>query len=322
MERAVNVVVTCTKRKTRAPDPNLRLRNVAGNTPESRAEAWLQRIIASTAEPVNAEDLYAGDHWSVVRSFGSVAEDSGRTIKLWICSAGYGLIPAAGKIASYSATFSVPHPDAVYQDFEESSREVYGRWWRVLAGWEGPVPGAPRTIQALAEQLQDSPILVIASTPYLRAMQEDLIHASETLQKPESLVVLSAGTQSLTGLQPHLVPFDSRLRQLIGGGMLSLNVRTAREILRRGWSLRTSELNSRLRDLHRGLEQLTPHQRAPQADEKVKEYIRDALKNDPSITWTPLLRRLRDELGWACEQKRFKALYLSVRGLVNCEPSV
>jgi hypothetical protein len=65
---AINLVVTCTKRKTRTPLPGLQLRSVAGKTPAVRAAKWLRRLSSCRGETVPVAGLYAGDHWSVVRA--------------------------------------------------------------------------------------------------------------------------------------------------------------------------------------------------------------------------------------------------------------
>lgn len=313
MPQAVNIVVTCTKRKTRPAGPFLRLRGIGGTSPEERTETWLRRLQEAEAEPVRAEELYAGDHWSVARSLADVAANAGTEVKLWVCSAGYGLIPTSARVAPYSATFSRSHPDSICNGFEAVPREIHARWWRALSDWDGPVNGAPRTIRALADRWPATPVLVVASSSYLWAMQEDLVDAVNSLEDSDTLSILSAGTERLPRLDQHLLRVDARLRQIVGGGMMSLNARIAREILDRGWPLRTSRLNGELNALQQGLAKPVRPGRSPKTDDEVSVYIRQELLINVSATWSALLRKLRDELGWACEQKRFKALFLAVR---------
>src|SRR5207247_1803168 len=93
--------------------PALTLRAVRGRTLAARAEAWLKRVRATEATHVPAESLYSGDHWQVVRSIQNDATRGGPRVSIWVCSAGYGLIPLRAQIASYAATFAPYHPDSI-----------------------------------------------------------------------------------------------------------------------------------------------------------------------------------------------------------------
>ena len=54
----IDLVVSCTKRKTREPPAALRLRGVPVRGPvEDRAECWLERLRASRQPPLPAVDL-------------------------------------------------------------------------------------------------------------------------------------------------------------------------------------------------------------------------------------------------------------------------
>ena len=53
--------------------------------------------------------------------------------------------------------------------------------------------------------------------------------------------------------------------------------------------------------------------RQKMTDDDVRDFIRQALMRDPRAAQTKLLRSLRDT-GRACEQARFKRLFIEVRG--------
>src|SRR4051794_13049467 len=95
---AIHAVVTCSNRK-RLPAPlALTARTLPQLPVDERAHEWVRRLEGADAPLISASDLYAGEHWSVVRSLPSVATDGGTPVYLWILSAGYGLISAAAKI--------------------------------------------------------------------------------------------------------------------------------------------------------------------------------------------------------------------------------
>lgn len=309
----VNVVVTCTKRKTRPPAEGLRLQTVESGTPEERAAGWVSHLRSATGEAVPALDLYAGDHWAVVRELPGAGARGGHEVRLWICSAGYGLIPASAEIHPYSATFSAGHPDAVHSPGPLGRSETHRRWWDAISAWEGPVPGAPRTLADLAAQEPGSPLLVVASPSYLDPLTKDLRAATGALRQPDSLLVLSGGAGPLQGLERQQVHFDARLQRRLGGAMMSLNVRLVREVLAGGVPIRSDEVAAFVDALARDLPEFRYPERRRQSDEEVTAYIREELGRDGQVRWSPLHRKLREQLGLACEQKRFRSLYEAVR---------
>jgi hypothetical protein len=317
----VHVVVTCTKRKTRPPSAGLQLHETAAATPEARAEAWITRLHEATGDFVPARDLYAGDHWSVALSIPDAAPTL--DIRLWVCSAGYGLLPVDTLIAPYSATFSATHPDAVHRGLAGVPRaEVLRRWWEQLAQWEGPEPGRPRTLLALAEAHPDASLLIVASAPYLRALSADLADARKALRSPDKLSIVSAAARHLKGLAESVVPFDRRLQQVLRGADMSLNVRVARELLLNGAEPVRSSLAHHAELLSRGLKRRETIARPSQTDDEVRGFIRGELAARPQARWSPLLRKLRTELGLGCEQKRFKQLFLetAAENVAGIEP--
>src|SRR4051794_9805519 len=92
MSQTVHILATCTDRKRAEVPPELRLRSVRANTVAGRAKLWRERLDASRAPSLSASDLYGGDHWAVVRGLPTVAEQSGAKARLWVISAGYGLV--------------------------------------------------------------------------------------------------------------------------------------------------------------------------------------------------------------------------------------
>lgn len=316
MRIAVHVVVTCTNRKTVPPAPGRTLRNVPGATIESRSSAWIGRLRNGTGTPLPAESLYAGDHWHVVRSLASVAEESGLKIKVWVCSAGYGLIPLSAEVHSYSATFSPNQPDAVDRGVKgKAPQEARREWWRELATWEGPSPGVPRTLTALISEHLDSSVLVAVSAPYLDALLHDLENALQIPESLENLAVFCAGAAEHPSLARVLVPCDARLQGYLGGARSSLNVRLLRHALKtaKGSPPKASSLRILFSRLLRRQPELRSYGRRQLTDQEVRDYIRKALSHEPSARPTPLLRRLRDS-GLACEHGRFSSLFREVEG--------
>jgi hypothetical protein len=120
----------------------------------------------------------------------------GYDVRVWICSAGYGLVPLASRLAPYSATFGMGHPDSICGGKRAAAaREMIRIWWGLLGAWEGPAPGSPRTIADLARTSPRCPLVVVASENYLDAVRTDLGEAVQHLVDAQQLSIISAGSR-------------------------------------------------------------------------------------------------------------------------------
>jgi hypothetical protein len=301
-----------------SPASALSLRAVPGKTTADRARSWLRRLQKNTCQRYPARDLYAGDHWCVARSMEEDAAQARLRVSLWICSAGYGLIPADAFIASYAATFSPNHPDSVIRTSDNGhAGEARREWWSILSAWQGPAPDAPRSIHELAREHRTSTLLVATSPHYLEAFAEDLVQAAGVLGR-DRLAIFCAGLHSHPVLGAYLVPCDARLQVTLGGALNSLNIRCVRHALGRascdGPGLTALRRHfSRL--LRRQPERLS-NGRVQLSDKDVYAFICEAIKEDSSVRPTPLLRQLRAS-GRACEQSRFVELFRRAEGRRN-----
>lgn len=310
----VHIILTCTKRKTRPAAPGLELHGVRGATPELRAAAWIERLRAYEGNRLPVGDLYAGDHWRVGRSLERIAEKAGHRAVTWVCSAGYGLLALEAPVGPYSATFSSTHADAVARGWPGLPRpEAMRRWWETLSAWEGPVAKAPRTFREIAVRAPGAAMWIIASAPYLQATASDVVAAAEALVDPGRLAVFSAGARSVREVEPFRLPYDLRMREKVGGAAMSLNVRVARELLAAGCAFDRGALGAALGKRAAGLGRTAALKRPAMTDDEVIRFLRAQFDVDPALACTPLLRRLRDVEGRACEQKRFGELYRRVR---------
>ena len=152
----VHLLVTCTNRKTVSPVASLTWRTLSAQKSASRARSWITRL-RNCEDPFHpVEKLYSGDHWSVVRSLVRDPEQMKRCVSIWVCSAGYGLIPFRAEIAAYAATFSPNHADSVTCESENGTGSLTRRqWWNSLSTWARPLPGSPRTISRTCKRTQE-----------------------------------------------------------------------------------------------------------------------------------------------------------------------
>jgi len=303
-----NIVVTCTKRKSVVPDPYLCLGNVLNPDPMEMAKSWLARLRSSKGPKISAVDLYQGDHWQVAKSL--LERETHRSdIRLWVCSAGYGLIPADAQLMPYSATFSSGHPDSVSDRFRTLNVGL-SVWWDKLSRWSGPCNGTPRTLESLVNQDPRSRLIIVASDVYLSAISDDIEAARGSLLDANKMLIFS-GTGKLTGMaKENIVPCESKLQGMLGGALMSLNIRTLR------WVLDTIPLSkltpTHVRAVLQATANLQPNStrtiRQPLTDSEIQLFLSKRLTESGHTSATSLLKDFRSN-GFACEQKRFKKIF-------------
>ncbi|MER5418947.1 hypothetical protein [Streptosporangium roseum] len=302
-DQAVHIVVTCTNRKRVAITEQLRVRDLKIKDVDTRCDEWIRRVSTAPAQ-VPANDMYAGEHWLIARGLAGVVGDKAT---LWVCSAGYGLIPVETPIAAYAATFASGHEDSVALDAEGTRL-----WWEGLSRWVGPRGGQPRSFAALAARYPESSIVAVLSDPYLRACSTDLREAASVLSDSDNLSVIGPAGRCAE-IEDLVVPVTAALRTVVGGSLLSLNVRAAAHVLResglRGDAVRRPLLTKLMRAAIAAAPDV-PHKPAGarMTDDEVRAFIRKRLEFGPTSA-TPLLRELRSS-GLSCEQARFKMLFL------------
>lgn len=310
MKEVVNVVVTCTKDKRQEASKTCQLRNIPKGSLLERFERWHERTKSNWNAPIRVMDLYAGDHWATVRGFNS----SHFEIAIWVCSAGFGLIHCDDKVPPYAATFSKNEADSIQAKLSPSNlRNAPQAWWAATANaWKERFISNPRSLADLMGRYPKRSIVVVASDNYLRAISDDLRLGIPNLTSKDQLVIVSAGSKNLGGLNENLVPCDARFQRLLGGARSSLNTRFAAKFIRE--SRRAPLASLAIERYQKLLDKQPPIERFSRqqlSDEQVKEFIRSRLMKRPDLKHSPLLRELRDS-NIACEQKRFSCLFREV----------
>lgn len=317
MRRSIDLVVTCTDRKAVAPEPELRVRALPASGGVPSASTWLHRL-AKAPQNHLARDLYQGEMWSCALDLEAAAAEvrGAAGVRLWVVSAGFGLVSANDYIASYAATFASPSPDFVGGTAVGSDATLAAQdWWHHLINLKSR--GAPRSLEELARSAEGD-VLVVLSNSYVRACLGDLVRA---VRANEALTVISPSAQRFPQLRDAAPPFDARLlttdddrltgvaRPIARGTRMSLNLRVARLLVEHcgADAVRRDLTSSYLSRLTAAQPPLRRFTRDAMTDAQVTKFITDALAQE-SVSKTSLLQRLRSD-GMQCEQKRFGRLY-------------
>jgi hypothetical protein len=303
----VHVVVTCANRKSQPIPASFQLGQVHGRSHAERARRWIARLAQAGNDPlVAAFDLYAGEHWSVARGLPALHR-SGEVIRLWACSAGYGLIPVEAPVKPYHATLTPGQPDSV--------PGTAASWWLRLSEWPGPAPEHPRTIRALVAAEPAATFMFVLSKSYLEACKADITSARENITDPDRLFIVSAGARPQGDLATYLVPADARLQARFSGTRRALNARIGANLLAEGIRGKRSA-TAYLTRLLAAQPPIPRYDRKKQSDREIFDLIARRLAQKPAISAHRLLREFRDA-GLACEQRRFSQLYRKVTEAVS-----
>ena len=307
----VHVIVTCSNRKSRPIPAALRLGQVAGRSALQRARGWTSRLAQSGNAPqIAAVELYAGEHWSVARRFLTVHQP-GEDIRLWVCSAGYGLIPAEARIMPYYATLTPRRADSV--------PGTAAFWWSLLSEWQGPTPQHPRSIRALVAADPAAVFMFVLSKSYLRACGADIAAACEYILDLDRLLIVSVGARPQGDLAAFLVPADARLQAHFGGTRRALNARIGAHLLSTRIRSR-DDAAGHLTALLAAQPPIPQYDRRRLSDGEIFNIIAGRLAAAPTTSANRLLREFRDA-GLACEQQRFTRLYRSVEEAASWPPA-
>lgn len=301
----IHVVVSCTERKSVPPLASLRASELTRESFDKRVASWIDRI--SAAVPTHAAtDLYQGEHWAVARELIAC-----NRVEVWVGSAGFGLVNARTRIASYAATFASGQADSITLSPSTAGRNAErSTWWHALQ--HRTSHGRATSLASLAD---DGPLIIAASRPYLAAMEQDLLDADS--QAGSRLIVSTTGPVP-SGLEHLRTPGTGKLRTILGGSMQAISIRLAAKIVQTIDEVdltheAAANLTARLMAEAAPLER---HSRSPLSDDQVSAYIASALRTDTPPSCTALLRMMRDA-GMACEQSRFRRLYQETRATIE-----
>jgi hypothetical protein len=282
-----------------------------------RIRDWTGRLEQVSMERIPASGLYAGDHWKIALRIPEAATGA-LAVRLWVASAGYGLVSIETPLKPYSATFIRAHAEAVAP---AASQYTTRDWWREMSAWAPEGYSEPRTLGELTLSFTNNDVLLLAmSEPYAQALRED-IDAAES-HAPGRVALVSVGLASAvsTSHPVSLLPVEARLKQTLRGAMQGVNARIAEAIVREHarWFPSTERLRAVIREWVDAAPALPTYDRAEQTDEDVRQYIRERARAGAANSKSEVLRALRDS-GRACGQERLGRLY---REVIDASPSI
>lgn len=311
----IHLITTCTNNKKSLDSQALQLRNFISKDEdiETSAALWskgLENALNSNTT-VAAKDLYKGGHWSIAKS---IAEE--HKVELWILSAGFGLLNQNTPVVNYQATFTSTSDDCIPKS-KGTLSERSDRWWNALAN----SIGRTREHQNITSLMRNNPndyFVVSGSSHYICAIYSDLMKGLESLKAPsKQLIVITSASDNSRDLTPYILLSQQKMKQRLGGTMVTLNVALAKHFLSEVLRQETSSIDFSVvsQSLEKSFSKLLPESvpyRKRRTEEEVKAYVADLLKKAPDISASKALRHFRDS-GSSFEEKRFRKAFLEVQ---------
>ncbi|WP_415720193.1 hypothetical protein [Photobacterium ganghwense] len=310
----IHLITTCTNNKKSTDYQSVQLRDSISPDEdiETSAALWSEKLESAlrSNRTLAARDLYKGGHWSIAKS---IADE--HQVELWILSAGFGLLNQNSPVVNYQATFT-PNSDDCIPKSGGTLPERSSRWWSALANHIGRT----REYQDITSLMRNNPydfFVVSGSSHYIHAIYSDLLTGLVSLKNPsKQLMVITSASENLGELTPYTLLSKQKMKQRLGGTMVTLNVALARHVLLEVMGSDHSSIDFSVikQSLEKSFADLLPNpipERTRRTEEEVKTYVADLLTHAPKISASTALRYFRDS-GNSFEEKRFRKAFQEV----------
>lgn len=292
------MAVACSSRKSKLPTPLLQAESLPCGTQREVAKEWIVRIGSiPKIDLVQARDLYMGRSYLRTRT---LSEEFG--CSLFILSAGLGLVREKTSVPSYNLTVSSSASQALHERVRPFLDPPV--WWDAMQS--GPF-ASPMSLLCN----ESGRILVALTRSYAEMVGPSL--SALSLSQRTQLRILGFGlTPSALPLRlhPQVMVYDARLDSVIPGtGMDAVSrALTHFAYIVRNVPMQSPREDQRLIDDALDIIEFPSSPTRMQVnDVTLMQHVRKLAKD--GLTSSCALRRLRDEMGIACEEKRFRRIY-------------
>ena len=290
------VISSCSKRKRVPLDPTLRAKDLDRGKTREVATYWASRVAQAPAT-TKVKDLYGG------RAFVE-ASNAARASKaqLLIVSAGLGLIAAENMAPAYSLTMSRRDPDCILDKTGGTAAD----WWAAIQ----------RVSPMQCEALQEEQGLILAALPSAYLSMVAAAWSDWPAERLRRLRLFSKERPAVgsEALRSTWMPYDDRLDAIDAvykGTQGDFAQRAARHFASTIEGVRIEDDRRAVSAALEGLASRDVPIRSRLSDVEILKII-DRDWEVVSGRSSAMLRRLRDDLVVACEQRRFKDLFKTV----------
>lgn len=292
------LVTNCSARKSAQSAPGLSSANLPVGDQATVTKHWVAAVETAPSN-TRASDLYLGRS---VRRMQRLAADL--DVPLYIASAGLGLLKADEKIPSYDLSVSGSNPSAIQRRIEGGFSA--SEWWVAVQQTKYATP-----IVHLFEKHKRGLLLIAVSNAYASLLASDLESLSMS-QRDRLRLFATADARFPGNLRSQLMPYDARVDALVRGSKVDFAQRAAEHFIRGSLDSRfPAELDGQRKWVEEKLSRIPVAARPKRAnvdDDRIREIARELASK--GLSYTTALNVLRRQHGVACEQSRFRRLFL------------
>jgi hypothetical protein len=294
----------CTGRKRSSVASPIGATNLPKSSITDLARAWNKLVNSAPAE-VSAKQLYCGRGFQTARKASDFLK-----AEHWIVSAGLGLIRAEKKVPAYDLTIGGDSPANV-------ASRIKGNKFSAPAWWDAINAGKKkyRSISALVINNPRHKIIISISRPYLEMILEDISSLDKKHWRRIRLIGPNISHADTDFLRAVLLPYDEQLdgpESPIPGTKGDFAQRAAQHFAIRVWPDSQNgsiELHSvKVRELLKAMGTPKKPKNEKKTDIEVAKLISSNWAKSKGSS-SRMLRILRDDLGVACEQSRFRDIF-------------
>lgn len=256
-----------------------------------------------------AQNVYSGR--SILEAKSATKAVNG---ELYIVSAGLGLIHASDHIPAYDLTVSggIGSLEPVLTKLGKRPSD----WWSALINELNPA----RSVQSLIEANKKTRFLFALPAGYLDLIAEDLDKLTLSQAAQLRIITSKLGEGVLPQRLRRLVlPYDERLEgSMYAGTRTDFPQRALRHFVTElhGHNLDHATAVTKVRDAMTALKKPVLPSRAKKTDEEILSLLQANWEQYGGAS-SRLLRYLRDDALVACEQSRFRGLWLQMQKKLN-----
>jgi hypothetical protein len=298
----ITILASCTNSKTEKANEALTIQCYSHEKPfEKVIQSWKKSREESNSQRYLTTKLYKGVGWKATVDTYNFLSNYDKT-KLYIASAGYGLISHTSKITPYNATFAPRTSNSI--DKFTGDKRANIEWWDSIN-------------QFRAEDFSnDSYFFVILPHNYLLATQNFIKEMVEQYDK-RVFIFRATKSEAIPFMQNYTVEFDLRFNSFQTGTLSSLLSRAvlwlSKEVVEYEIPFKHHLFQEHIEEKMKNYTQYKMPKREQLSEEEIIKKIKNMIINDKITSASKGLRRLR-ESGIACEQKRFSTLFKKVKG--------
>lgn len=315
-----HLFVTCVSQKSSKNLESINDKDILQGTPEDVFIQWEEKLRKSKFDKIRAGELYKGDLWNKYLTLYDCVKVRFPESKLWIISAGQGLINHDTMIIPYAATFQDGKgiSDSIFSKVNHEivtktgKKNILSKWWKLCQSMHG----TPSISELIGQSKEEDRFLFVLGKEYLLSLMPEIQESINAVPNKEKIIIISNSRKDshTKALGENLLYNSPDFRNLPGTNSVTINAAIALDLIKNfplestNWQRKT--LNAYLIDRAKELDYKLLTQRQKSTDVEIKDFILEHLKDSEKSASE--LHRIFHGSGRACEQKRFSILYREI----------